>query len=373
MLSKEEIQRYDRQIKLNTVGLEGQLALKNAKILIVGAGGLGCPALQYLAAAGIGNISIMDGDTIGISNLQRQILFSTNELGRSKAIVACEKAKQINPHIHVQAIPKFLDARTALEIFSDHDLILDCTDNFASRYLINDVCTLYKLPFVSAALHKFEGQVGVFNVETENGKYSANYRDIFPESDKSSKSVNCDEAGVLAVLPGMMGLYQANEVIKYFINKKECCVNKVLFINSSSLQHFTLEADLKMHAKRMSIEEILNNTYEVPCALSKTISSAKELFKLTSEKGFHLIDVREINELPEANIEGILKVPLGKIADHAEELRTLSKVIFVCKSGARSKKALEYINTIYPNIDCYSFQPGIETLLNYYKETTPHI
>lgn len=362
MLNKKEIERYDRQIKLSTVGLEGQERLKNARVLVVGAGGLGCPVIIYLSSAGVGHIDILDGDVISISNLQRQILYTENEIGTSKAVKSAEKAKAINPHINVSPIHKFLNATLALEIFHQYDLIIDCTDNFGSRYLINDVCELYGLAFVSAALHKFEGQLGVYNVRSKEGTFSASYRDVFPEAEKSSRSIDCNEAGVMATLPGIMGLYQANEALKFFIDKENCLINKVLFLNSNNMNQFLLESTPGKNKITKKAEEILASTYELPCSSGNRINTGDELLKLMGSGNTVLIDVRELNELPRCSFPGMKQIPLSLLMKEPERVRELKQVVFVCKSGIRSKKACELINEFYPDVITYDFTSGITAL-----------
>lgn len=359
MLNKKEIERYDRQIKLSTVGLEGQERLKAARVLVIGAGGLGCPLIIYLSSAGIGNIDILDGDLISISNLQRQILYTENDLGVSKAQKAAEKAKAINPYINITPIPKFLNAHRAIEIFDRYDLIIDCTDNFGSRYLINDVCELYGVAFISAALHKVEGQLGVYNVSSKDGSFSASYRDVFPEAEKSSRSIDCNEAGVMPTLPGIMGLYQANEALKFFLDKETCLINKVLFLNSKNMSQFLLESALNKNKIAKNKEDILSTTYDLPCSSGNKISTSEELIKLMKTKKAVLIDVREYNELPKRSFPGMLQIPLSILMKEPEKVREYNEMIFVCKSGIRSKKACELINEFYPDMIIYDFSSGI--------------
>ena len=207
--NKNESERYSRQLILTEIGAEGQLKLKNASVLVIGAGGLGCPLLQYLAATGVGKIGIVDGDVVERSNLPRQILFSENDLGKNKALVAKEKLMQLNPEISVEAFPEFLNAENAMELIQPYEIIVDGSDNFASRYLVNDVCVKQNKPFISGSVFQFEGQAGVFNF-----KNSGTYRCLFPEPPLPQERPDCSEIGVLNIVPGTMGLLMANEVIK---------------------------------------------------------------------------------------------------------------------------------------------------------------
>ena len=204
--------RYARQIALNEVGESGQQKLLNAKVLVIGAGGLGCPALQYLAAAGVGTIGIVDGDTVDESNLQRQILYTTSDLGSLKVEVAKERLNALNPAVSITIYPENLHAENAMEIIQDYDLVMDGTDNLAARYLVNDACVKLNKPFVYGAIHKFEGQVSVFNF---NG--GPTYRCLFPENPQQNQIPNCEELGVLGVLPGVIGTLQATEINKLIL------------------------------------------------------------------------------------------------------------------------------------------------------------
>lgn len=366
MLNKDEIIRYDRQIKVAAIGSVGQQQLKQAKILIIGAGGLGCPALQYLSAAGVGNITVIDGDTVSESNLQRQILFNEHDLGKPKAEVAVKKAALINPHIHLRFINEFLSVQLALKLFPEFDLILDCCDNFGTRYLVNDVCLLNSLPFVSSALFRTEGQLGTFNVLQNNGTYSASYRDFFPDVQKSNAALDCNEAGVIATLPGIMGIYQANEVIKYFTHKEQCCINKLMMVNIWDLTHFQIAIDPADKKTDITKEQIESSNYQLPCKSSLLqLIGIDELKNLLLKENTIIVDVREEHEFPEVQSELIYHLPLSILEKKADFFSNHTSVIFVCKSGVRSKTALGIIQKIFPDKDLYSFKHGIELLIQH--------
>jgi molybdopterin/thiamine biosynthesis adenylyltransferase len=217
MNSKEKYERYERQILLKEFGVAAQEKLLHAKVLVVGAGGLGCPVLQYLAAAGVGTIGIVDDDVVALNNLHRQVLYNMNDIGLSKAEIAAEKLKALNNEINVVAYNKRFTNKNALEIINAFDVVVDGTDNFSSRYIINDACVLLNKPLIYGAISKFEGQVAVFNVKDEVNKRAINYRDLFPVPPKDDEVLNCADAGVLSVLPGIIGTMQANETIKLII------------------------------------------------------------------------------------------------------------------------------------------------------------
>lgn len=216
MFTKDELIRYNRQMMLPEIGLRGQEKIKNAKVLVVGAGGLGCPVLQYLAAAGVGTIGIIDFDKVELHNLHRQILFNANDVGKSKAEVAAEKLKIQNPHISIRAISEILSQENAEKIISQFEIVVDGSDNFLTRYLVNDVCVKLNKPLVYGSILKYEAQLAVFNYK--GGK---NLRDIFPEPPNAEDVPNCDENGVVGTVPGIVGLYMANAALQIILEQYE--------------------------------------------------------------------------------------------------------------------------------------------------------
>ncbi|HKR07356.1 MAG TPA: HesA/MoeB/ThiF family protein [Bacteroidia bacterium] len=232
MLSKEEIKRYSKQLLLPEIGIKGQERLKNSRVLVIGAGGLGCPVLKYLAAAGVGTLGILDFDSVDETNLQRQVLYNTDDVGKSKALVAAEKISRINPHIKVESRNMKLESSNAFEIISDYDLIVDCSDNFPTRYLINDTCVFLNKLFVYGGIHKFEGQLSVFNFKTTDENYGPTYRCAFPETHPEETLLNCSATGVIGIVPGIIGTLQANEVIKIITGIGEVCSEKMLVFNA---------------------------------------------------------------------------------------------------------------------------------------------
>ena len=236
MLSREEIQHYSKQLLLPEIGKTGQEKLKNARVLVVGAGGLGCPALVYLAGAGIGTIGIVDFDHVDQTNLQRQILYSADDIGRYKSIVASEKIKKANPHINVETINQKLETKNALELIDSYHSVVDCSDNAETRYLINDACILLDKPFVYGGIHKFEGQLSVFNFKSDNGTEGPTYRCVFPEPHPEDSLLNCAQTGVIGTVPGIIGTLQANEVIKLVTGIGSLCSGRILLVNTLTLQ-----------------------------------------------------------------------------------------------------------------------------------------
>jgi len=235
-LTPEEKYRYSRHLLLEEVGLEGQEKLKEAKVLVIGAGGLGCPVLLYLAAAGVGTIGVIDFDTIDASNLQRQTLFSTDDVGRSKAEVAKEKLNANNPFINVIAYNEELTNKNSLEIFSAFDIIVDGTDNFHTRYMVNDACLIANKPFVYGAIHKFEGQVSVFNYQE-----GPTYRCLFPNPPEAGSIPSCSEVGVVGILPGIIGTQQANQVIKIILQIGQVLSGRLMIYNALQSSFMEIE------------------------------------------------------------------------------------------------------------------------------------
>lgn len=278
ILSKEEITRYSKQLLLPEIGIKGQEKLKNARVLIVGAGGLGCPVLQYLAAAGVGALGIVDFDVVDETNLQRQVLYSTNDIGKFKAVVAGEKISKLNPFVQCETINRKLEAVNAFEIISNYDIVVDCSDNFETRYLINDACVLLNKPFVYGGIHKFEGQLSVFNFKSANGIYGPTYRCVFPETHPEETILNCSLTGVIGTLPGIIGTLQANEVIKMItgtgeICSGEICSGKIILINALTLNYSEIKIkrnEMLWHDIPKSKEELKNKNYSITCSEAST-------------------------------------------------------------------------------------------------------
>jgi molybdopterin/thiamine biosynthesis adenylyltransferase/rhodanese-related sulfurtransferase len=340
MLSKEEKERYSRHLILEGFGEEAQLKLKNAKVLVVGAGGLGCPALLYLSAAGVGSIGIIDDDVVNESNLQRQILFNTEDIGKQKVIVAGEKLRRQNPCIKIETHFKRVSKENALSIITNYDLVIDGSDNFATRYLLNDVCIILNKPLVYGAIHKFEGQVSVFNY-----KNGPTYRCLFPEPPNEGEMPACGEIGVLGVLPGIIGTLQATEAIKIITGIGEPLSGKLLSFDllSNSFSTFEFEAD----EKNRLITELTDHAFS--CETNSISLGQLQILK----KPVQLIDVREKTEFMVKNLNGI-NIPVSEIKKRISELKPELLTVVHCKSGVRSKKAIEIIKEYYPEIEIYN-------------------
>ncbi len=342
MLSKEEKERYSRHLILEGFGEEAQLKLKAAKVLVVGAGGLGCPALLYLTAAGVGSIGLIDDDLVSESNLQRQILYSTEDIGESKALVAEQKLKAINPLIDIGAYYGRLTKDGALNIIESYDLVIDASDNFATRYLVNDACVILNKPFVYGAIHKFEGQISVFNY-----KVGPTYRCLFPEQPEAGEAPACGEVGVLGVLPGIIGTWQATEAIKIITGIGEPLRGKLLTFDvlKNSVITFEFESD----EKNKNIKEL--GDYYFGCETD--FLTLEGLNQLEKDEDVQLIDVREKNEYEIKNLNGI-NIPMSELENRIAELNPDMITVVHCKSGVRSKKAIEIIKEYYPEIEIYN-------------------
>ncbi|MFH1319905.1 MAG: molybdopterin-synthase adenylyltransferase MoeB [Bacteroidota bacterium] len=357
MLSKEELKRYSRHIIIPEIGLKGQEKLKQAKVLVIGAGGLGCPVLQYLTAAGVGNIGIVDFDVVDESNLHRQILFDTNDIGKSKVEVAKQKLIAQNPYMKFDVINSKLTKNNALDIIKDYHIVVDGSDNFPTRYLINDACMILGKPLVFGSIYKFEGQVSVFNY-----KGGPTYRCLFPQPPKSQDAPSCSEIGVLGVLPGITGCFQANEVIKIITGIGKPLSGKLLVIDALSLNTNIIE--FSRIEGNCNIKELID--YEYFCGVDDishsdekekrgvkgiTVSELKK--RLDNNEDLQIIDVRKEFEYNICNLGGEL-IPLGNILNDFDRILKDKPVIVVCHHGNRSAKAIKILTE----------KTGFDNLLN---------
>ena len=326
-------ERYIRHIQLDEVGSSGQQKLGNAKVLVIGAGGLGCPILQYLATSGIGTLGIVDHDIVSLSNLHRQILYTTADIGKNKALVAQQKLQELNSEINIKAHSVALTVENCLDILKAYDIVVDGTDNFVTRYLINDACLLLDKPMVFGALYKFEGQVSVFNY-----KNGPSYRCLFPNPPAAGEVPNCNEIGVLGVLPGIIGLLQANEVLKIILEIGQVLSGQILYINTLNYQQRILrfsrnEALINSIKKKAKPEAVATDD----CIFASSIS----LQVLEDIESVLWIDVRELGETPILKAANILKIPLSNFRLTPEIQNDGRRKIFFCQSGIRSKKATQ--------------------------------
>ena len=345
-LELNDILRYSCQIALPGFNEAKQQQLQNASVLIVGAGGLGCPAAQYLVAAGIGNMAIADDDTISLSNLHRQILYTPAEVGMSKAIIATEKLQLQNPSITITAITERITEANALNIIDQYDIVVDGTDNFDTRYLLNDACVLLNKPLVYGAIYQYEGQLAIWNVTNADGTKNINYRDVFPEVD-ASQIPNCAEGGVIPTLAGIIGCMQANEVIKYITNTGELIAGKILILDAQTLQSRIIKIG----------NSTKTNITQLPSAIAVPLVDVNELMKLINESFYTLIDVRSNEERAEFNIGGN-HIPVNMLETY--QFNFTKPILFYCASGKRSAEAVKMIKKKYLDANVASLKGGLK-------------
>jgi len=340
-------QRYSRQTAIPTFGIEGQQRLQDSRILVIGAGGLGSPALLYLAAAGVGTLGLVETDVVDVSNLQRQILYTTPEIGQSKLVLAEARLRALNPNVHINTYPTRFQAGNALEIAADYHLILDATDNLATRYLVNDVCAILGLPWVYGAIYRFEGQVAVFNHQR-----GIDYRDLFPTPPPPELTPNCATAGVLGVMAGIIGTMQATEAIKVVANLGNPLDGELLLVDALTQEYRKIRIPKQLN--RPVIDELMD--YEAFCGLTTDEISWETYAKHPSH--YILIDVREIWEHEEEHIGG-LSIPMDELQDRLHEIPKDQPLVLHCLGGSRSQIAASSLRKNRPNQAIFSLQNGL--------------
>jgi molybdopterin/thiamine biosynthesis adenylyltransferase/rhodanese-related sulfurtransferase len=351
-LSVDEVKRYSRHLIIPEIGMTGQKRLKNAKVLCVGAGGLGSPALLYLAAAGVGTLGVVDFDVVDESNLQRQIIHGQSDIGRPKALSARDSIAEINPLVNVVVHETALDNDNVMEIFSQYDLIVDGTDNFATRYLVNDACVLLGKPYVWGSIYRFDGQASVFWAE-----YGPCYRCLYPEPPPPGMVPSCAEGGVLGVLCASIGSIQVNEAIKLITGVGDSLAGRLMIYDALEMSYKTVrvrkDPECPICGKNPSITELID--YDAFCgavsadaeiaASGSTITAAELKGMLDREDNIFLIDVREPNEYEIVSIPGATLIPKDQFLTGAalERLPHDKRIVLHCKSGARSAEALAVV------------------------------
>jgi molybdopterin/thiamine biosynthesis adenylyltransferase/rhodanese-related sulfurtransferase len=370
MLTKEEKSRYQKHIFLPEIGLNGQEKLKQAKVLVVGAGGLGSPVLQYLSAAGIGTIGIVDGDKVELSNLQRQVIYSVGNIGSAKAIAAAENLNKSNETVDYQVYNEFLKRENAEEIIDQYDIVVDCTDNFTVRYLINDICVGQNKPFVYGAIHKFEGQVSVFNFLQKDGNLGPTYRCLFPNQPAESEIPNCATVGVLGILPGTIGLYQANEVIKMILGIGEVLSGQLLLIDllNNTQQKIKIKRkeniDLRIEIKEKRQDKKENKDDSTQglkdSSLMQEISVNELNKKLLAGEDIQLIDVRLDYEYGICHLESAQLIPMNDIENKANQISKTKPVVFYCHHGMRSAHAIKTLQKMDSFDNLFNLVGGID-------------
>jgi len=333
--------RYARHLSLPEIGAEGQQRLRRARVLMVGAGGLGCPALQYLAAAGVGTIGIVDGDTVDITNLQRQTLYGTSDIGRPKVDAAIERLKALNSDVRFIPFQENLSPDNAKRIIRQFDVVIDGTDNFAARYLVNDACVQLDLPFIYGVVHRFEGQVAVFNHDG-----GPTYRCVFPDPPTSGQIPNCAEAGVLGVLPGIIGTLQATEAMKVILGIGNPLSGRMLVADllHNSWQQFEFVRQLEQVQKAKAID--LHESYINESCTTGPAGSIQgdELLQLAGlPAGTAILDVRNRDEQPRISHAFLHEMPLNQLTALADTLDSAEPMLVVCQGGMRSQQAIDML------------------------------
>jgi adenylyltransferase/sulfurtransferase len=350
-LSNEEILRYSRHLIMPEVTLEGQKKLKAERVLCVGTGGLGSPLALYLAAAGVGTLGLVDFDVVDYTNLQRQILHYTGDVGRLKLDSAIDKLTAINPLVEIKRFDTYLNSRNAMDIFSGFDIIADGTDNFATRYLVNDACVLSGKPNVYASIFRFEGQASIFAAES-----GPCYRCLYPEPPPPGLVPSCAEGGVLGVLPGLLGVIQATEVIKLILGVGEPLIGRLLLVDALVMRFRELRVrknpECPVCGANPTVKELID--YNQYCGIRGQESEASTSTKvpeiqpeelkrrLDAQEDIFVLDVREPHEYQICNIHGHL-IPLGDLPRRVHELDSSREIVVHCKSGARSAKAVDFL------------------------------
>ena len=344
-----DLSRYSCQMALPGFGEQAQQQLQDAKVLIVGAGGLGCPAAQYLASSGIGYLGIADNDAISISNLHRQVLFTPAEAGLNKAVVAAGKLQQQNPGIKVTAHEVRITSANVMALINKYDMVVDCTDNFETRYLLNDACVLSEKPLVYGAIYRFEGQVAVWNVSNENGTYAPNYRDLFPQVN-AARIPDCAEGGVIPTLAGIIGCMQANEVIKYITKTGELLAGKVLIFDASGMQSRIIKIG----------STTKTNIYNLVQTVDAPTMTAAEVKKGLQDKTLELLDIRTDQERDEIDIGGV-HIEVDELPDNWDYINNGTTKVLYCSSGKRSAEAVKMIKKRFPGAKVYSLEGGLSS------------
>lgn len=351
-LSKEELQRYSRHLLMEEFGAEAQQKLKEARVLVVGAGGLGCPCLLYLTAAGVGSLGIADDDVVSVSNLQRQVLFNTEDVGLPKAETAKAHLQKKNPLIKIDTYPR-ITKDNVFHILSNYDLVIDGSDNFSTRYLLNDACVIVNKAYIYGALFKFEGQVSSFNY-----REGPTYRCLYPEAPEAGEVPACGEAGVLGVLPGIIGTWQATEAIKVITGVGEPLSGKLLIINLLTNDFNILR--FKANQVNREIKEL--GVYDEVCEIEINSIDHVKLNNWLETEDIQLIDVREEYEFESYNIGGI-NIPIDELEDNFSAIQLDKKTVVICQTGVRSLKAMELLKLNFSEINIYNLKGGLQSTL----------
>jgi adenylyltransferase/sulfurtransferase len=360
--------RYQRQTILPGWGDVAQHKLLSASVLVIGAGGLGCPVLQYLAAAGVGCIGIADGDLVSLTNLHRQVLFGMEDIGKPKASTAALKLKALNPNIGYKVFDEDITSENAINMMRGFHLVVDGSDNFATRYLVNDACVLLQIPLVFGAISQFEGQVAVFNVPSVEEGHCIQYRDMFPQPPAAGEVLNCAEAGVIGVLPGIIGSLMANEAIKLLSGVGKSLSGSLLTYHALTNQMNTWQLHKRSDSDALvpkTVSDFQNTNYQWLCGIRENVLELdkEQVEEKINKESIQLIDVRGLQEYPELPHWDHIKIPMEDIFSGVELPRS-DAFIFVCQSGKRSLQvATWYLEKYKGQTKAFSLKGGIASLI----------
>jgi sulfur-carrier protein adenylyltransferase/sulfurtransferase len=347
--------RYSRQVILPQIGIEGQQKLRAAKVLIAGAGGLGCPVLQYLSAAGIGTLGIADGDTVSAMNLNRQVIYNENDIGKDKTSVCKEKLSALNSALVIHTYPA-INTENAMEIIGQYDVVVDCTDNFSARYLLNDACIICGKPLVHASVYMFDASISVFNYTDKNGINGPSYRCLFPSPPLMEEVKNCSESGILGTLTGIAGSLQANEVLKIVVGFGEILSGKLLMFNGLTAQSHLLKINLK--EENLHISALAEN-YDFNCDIDiKEISVSELQQKINEKEDIQLIDIRTPEEYASFHLKSTF-IPMGVLEENLQLIDRHKPVILYCEQGGRSTASVRFLQRKYHYENLYSLKGGL--------------
>ncbi len=354
-LDQKQVQRYSRHLIMPEVGMEGQRKLRRARVLVVGAGGLGAPTLSYLAAAGVGTIGIVDFDTVDLTNLQRQVIYTTTDVGRPKLEAAAERVRGMNPDVQVKTHEVRLTSENALSILGDYDIVVDGTDNFPTRYLVNDACVMLGKPNVYGSIFRFDGQASVFCLPE-----GPCYRCVYPEPPPPGLVPSCAEGGVLGVLPGIIGTIQATEAVKLILGRGESLAGRLLVLDAMKMRFRELtirkNPECPVCGEHPTVTKLID--YEQFCGIrgeemeAKTLGDEWEIRprelneKLQKGERMVILDVRNPEEAEISRIEGSILIPLPELPERVAELSTADRIVVHCRMGARSAKAVEFLRSV---------------------------
>lgn len=373
--SKQEQQQYRRHFSLADFGVEKQLLLKNARVLIVGVGALGCPAATYLAAAGVGVIGLVDNDTVELSNLHRQVLYTANDLGFKKVNVAKNRLEAMNPNISVITHEVLLNQQNVFQLIENYDFVIDASDNFPTRYLLNDACVLKRKTLIHGSVLGFSGTVTVLNALEKEDSYSPNYRDLFPEPPLPEDAPSCAEAGVIGVIPGIIGGMQASECIKLITKIGKPLTGRFATFNAllNSYQILSFDKDPANPLNAANENFIFDTDYPTFCHQNElnmksiTVEELKSL--LDTQANFQLIDVREPHEADICTLNGVL-IPMGEVPANVDKFDRDRQVIVHCRSGKRSATIINFLESEHGFTNLYNLEGGI---LAYAAEIDPEM